>query len=273
MASVTPTAFDGIEAYTRRLPSASPRMWATRAGMLIAGGLVWEALAWALGSLMLPSASATLAALARLVRGGELWRALSTSNEALLLGYALASAGGVPLGLLLGRSPRLAAFGDVLLDLLLAMPMPAIIPLVVMAAGIDLLARVLVVFLFAFPIIVVQAAAGARRVELELIDMARTFGASRAQVGRRIVLPAALPAVLVGLRLGLSRGISGMIAVELLLVAVGVGRLIERFQGDFDAPSVYAVVIAVLTEAVLLTGLLRQAERRLARRRADPVFA
>jgi ABC-type nitrate/sulfonate/bicarbonate transport system permease component len=79
--------------------------------------------------------------------------------------------------------------------------------------------------------------------------------------------------VLVGLRLGLSRAISGMVAVELLLVAVGVGRLIQRFQGDFDAPAVYAVVLVVVAEAVLLAGVLRRVERRLALRRADLVFA
>jgi NitT/TauT family transport system permease protein len=272
----TPTALAPIDgrAPAARSSRVSPAVWAARASVLIAGAVAWQALAWSLGSLMLPSASATLWALVRLAQGGELWRALSVSNEALVLGYAVAAAAGVPLGLVLGRAPRLAAFVDVLLDWLLAVPMPAVIPLVVMATGIDLLSRLLVVCLFAFPIIVVHAAAGARGVEPELVAMGQAFGASPAQIGRRIVLPATLPAVLVGLRLGLARGISGMIAVELLLVAAGVGRLIDRFQGDFDAPAVYAVVVVVLAEAVLLTGALRRVERRLALRRADdPVFA
>jgi NitT/TauT family transport system permease protein len=103
--------------------------------------------------------------------------------------------------------------------------------------------------------------------------MARAFGAGHLQLYRRVVLPAALPSVLVGLRLGLSRGISGMVAVELLLVAVGLGRLLERFQGDFDAGGVYAVVLVIVAEAVLLTGAVRQAERRLALRRSDAGLA
>jgi ABC-type nitrate/sulfonate/bicarbonate transport system permease component len=64
-----------------------------------------------------------------------------------------------------------------------------------------------------------------------------------------------------------------MVAVELLLIAVGVGRLIQRFQGDFDAPAVYAAVLVVVAEAVLLAGALRRVERRLALRRVDLVFA
>jgi NitT/TauT family transport system permease protein len=180
---------------------------------------------------------------------------------------------GVPLGLLLGRAPKLGAFADVFLDILLFTPMPAVIPLLVMVTGLGLGTRLLVVFLFAVAIIVAHAAAGARSVDPGLLEMARAFGARRAQLRRRVLLPGALPAVLVGLRLGLSRAISGMVAVELLLVAVGVGRLIQRFQGDFDAPAVYAVVLVVVAEAVLLAGVLRRVERRLALRRADLVFA
>jgi NitT/TauT family transport system permease protein len=240
--------------------------------LLVVGAAAWEGLARGLGSLMLPGAVATLAGLARLAHGGELWPALWTSNEALLLGYLLAAAVGVPLGLLLGRAPRLGAFADGLLDILLVTPMPAVIPLLVMITGLGLGTRVLVVFLFAVAIIAVHGAAGARGVDPDLVEMARAFGGGRAQIGRQVLLPGALPAVLVGLRLGLSRAISGMVAVELLLVAVGVGRLIQRFQGDFDAPAVYAVVLVVVAEAVLLTGILRRVERRLALRRADLVF-
>jgi NitT/TauT family transport system permease protein len=222
---------------------------------------------------MLPTASATLAALARVARSGELWQALWTSNQALTLGYLLAALVGVPLGLLLGRAPRLGPFADVFLDILLFTPMPAVIPLLVMATGLDLQTRLLVVFLFAVAIIAVHAAAGARGVDPELVEMARALGARRVQLCRRVLLPGALPAVLAGLRLGLARAISGMVAVELLLVAVGVGRLIERFQGDFDAPAVYAIVLVVVAEAVLLTAAIRRIERRLALRRAEPVFA
>jgi NitT/TauT family transport system permease protein len=142
-----------------------------------------------------------------------------------------------------------------------------------MATGLGLGTRVLVVFLFAVAIIAVHASAGARSVDAEVIDMARAFGATRVQLGRRIIWPAALPAVLVGLRVGLSRAVSGMVAVELLLVAVGIGRLIERYQGNFDAPAIYAVVLVVVVEAVLLAGLLRRVERRLAGGRAELALA
>jgi NitT/TauT family transport system permease protein len=256
-----------------RSTAGSSWTWVVHAGALVAGAAAWEGLARGLDSLMLPSASATLATLAHLAQGGELWEALWTSNQALLLGYLLAAVVGVPVGLLVGRSARLGAFADVLLDILLFTPMPAVIPLLVMATGLGLQTRLLVVFLFAVAIIAVHATAGARSIDEDTVEMARAFGARRGQICRRIILPGALPAVLVGLRLGLSRALSGMIAVELLLVAVGVGRLIQRFQGDFDAAAVYAVVLVVVAEAVLLTAILRRVERRLVLRRVDLAYA
>jgi NitT/TauT family transport system permease protein len=66
-----------------------------------------------------------------------------------------------------------------------------------------------------------------------------------------------------GLRLGLGRALAGMVVVELLLMAVGVGHLILRYRGEFEAARLYAVVLAVLIEAVVLAGLLRRLERRL----------
>jgi ABC-type nitrate/sulfonate/bicarbonate transport system permease component len=54
-----------------------------------------------------------------------------------------------------------------------------------------------------------------------------------------------------------------MVAVELLLIAAGLGRLMLRFQGDFDAPELYAVILVVVGEAVLLTALIGRGERRL----------
>ena len=245
----------------------------TQVALLALALAAWEGLAWGLGSLMLPGPAATLGALVRLGAGQELWAALWISNQALLLGYFLAVLVGVPVGLVLGRASRPSALAAVVLDILLFTPMPAVVPLLVMTTGLGLGTRVLVVFLFAVAIVAVHAAAGARGVDAETVDMARAFGARRVLLYRRVVWPGALPAVLVGLRLGLARAISGMVAVELLLVAVGVGRLLERFEGNFDAPAVYAVVLVVVAEALLLTELLRRAEGRLVGRRAEPALA
>jgi len=63
--------------------------------------------------------------------------------------------------------------------------------------------------------------------------------------------------------LGLGRALTGMIAVELLLVAVGIGRLILDYQGMFAADRLYATISFVVVEAVLLLHGLKWLERRM----------
>jgi ABC-type nitrate/sulfonate/bicarbonate transport system permease component len=93
--------------------------------------------------------------------------------------------------------------------------------------------------------------------------MAKVFGATHAQEWSKVLLPGAAPGIMAGVRLGLARAIEGMVVVELLLVAVGIGRLLLDYQGRFDAPHVYAVILVVMAESALLSLAGRRLERRL----------
>jgi len=233
------------------------------AGTAVTIGLLWEAAARAADSLLVPPASATLAALWRLLAHTEFWTALWVSNQALLVGLPAAAAAGIVVGLALGRWPALARWCDPHVHILLVAPKIAFIPLVIMALGLGLLSRATVVAAFAFPIIAVTVQSGVRSVDPRLVDMARAFCAREAQIWRRVLLPGARPAIATALRLGLARAIAGMVSVELTLVAVGLGQLVLRFRADFDAASLYAAVLVVVAEAVLLVRLATLLEHRL----------
>jgi NitT/TauT family transport system permease protein len=235
--------------------------WRIGVGVLVLG--TWEIAGRAAGSFLVPTASGTVRALLTLAKTREFWSALWLSNQALLIGYPMALAAGIVAGLTLARWRTLDAALDLYLQVLLVTPMAAVMPLVIMALGLGLWPRAAVVFTFAFPIITATVRAGARQVDERLVAMARSFCATQPQVWRSVILPGALPAVMTGARLGLGRAIAGMIAVELLLVAVGVGRLILVFRADFDAAAVYAVVAIVIIEAVGLLAAASAIERRL----------
>lgn len=241
---------------------------AVRAGLrissLICFALGWELLARRLDSLLLPGFVETIAALARLVATAELWEAVWISNQAMVLGFLLAAILGVPLGLLMGRWRWAERYVDPYLDIILATPKAALIPIVIMATGLGLRSRVLVTFSYAFVGITVNVRAGLRMVDPAWIDMARSFGATEGQLWRKVFLRGTFPAILTGLRLGLARSISGMISVELLLVALGIGRLILYFQGTFDAPDLYATVLVVVAEALVLLQVCKRLERWMA---------
>jgi NitT/TauT family transport system permease protein len=236
--------------------------WVVRAATLLALVATWEVIARDRGGLLLPTFSKTVAALFDIVQG-PVWGPLWTSNQAMLGGFALSVAVGVPLGLLLGRVRALERAIDVYLNVLLVTPMAALIPLFIMSLGLGLWTRIVVVFVFAVPIIVVNTRAGLRKIDPSLIEMARTFGASELQLWRRVLLPGSSPGTFTGLRLGLGRALTGMVVVELLLVAVGVGERILFYQGEFMAPYLFAITLVVLFEAVALMSALRWAEQRM----------
>ncbi len=246
-----------------RLSEAALRL-GLRSFSLVVFALGWELLALRLDSLLLPTFTETIAALAELIATRRLWEALWISNQAMVLGFSLASFVGIPLGLLIGRGRAVERYVDPYLSVLLATPKSALMPIVIMATGLGLLSRVLVTFTHAIVVITVTVRAGLRTIDPTLIEMAQSFGATERQLWRKVFLRGALPAVLTGLRLGVARAISGMISVELLLVAVGIGRLILNFQGMFDAAGLYATVSVVIAEALLLLQVVSWLDRRMA---------
>lgn len=235
--------------------------WHTGAALTL--GLLWEAGARISGSLLIPSALETAAALGRLLGSADFWTAFWISNQALLIGFPIASAAGIVSGLALGRWPRVARWCEPHMRILLVVPKSALIPVVVMALGLGLASRSVVIGLFAFPIVAVTVQAGVRTVDRQLVAMARAFCAGEWLLWRRVLIPATRPAIMTALRLGLARAIAGMVAVELTFIAVGIGRQVLRFRADFDAASLYASVMVIIAEAVVLVRLAGLGERRL----------
>ncbi len=232
-----------------------------RIGLLAVVCAAWELFARTAHSLLLPSFSQTALALADLARQPATWTALWESNQAMLIGFVASLALGLPLGFLAGRVREVEEAADPYLNFLLMVPVAALLPIFVMALGLGLVVRVAVVFMFTVPVIAVNVRAGLRKIDPTLIDMAHTLGATERQLWRTVLLPGSLPGVLSGMRLGLGRALSGMVVAELLLIAVGVGRLMLAYQGQFESASLYALVIILVLEAVGLMAVSVAIER------------
>ena len=231
-------------------------------------GFVLFAAAWQIygtywGGLLVPTFTETLAAIGDLVVDPEFWSAFVVSNQALVLGFLAAVGLGVPLGLLLGRYPAAEKLSDVYLNILLVTPMAAIIPLLVMSVGFGLLSRVILVTIFAIVMVVVNVRSGVRQVDPTLLQMGRSFGASERQLWSRVLIPGAMPSIMTGIRLGLGRAVTGMVIVELLMVSVALGGLILNYRSRFDGAHLYAVIVLILIEALVLIGAARWLERQL----------
>lgn len=233
-------------------------------------------------SMLIPTFTDTMAAIPNLLIPGwsgneaaDFWGKLYQSNVALLIGFFLSVAIGVPMGLLLGRFRTAERFANLYINILLVTPMAAVIPLLVMSLGVRdgaLPTRVILIILFAIVMLIVNSRAGIRQIDPSLIEMAHCFGARELQVWRRILLPGALPAIMTGVRLGLGRAITGMVIIELLFIAVGLGNLILAFEARLDAARLYALIIIVVVEALLLIQFVRWVERKITPWKRTPSF-
>lgn len=240
-------------------------VWRLRILVFFAVVGLWEFSAPRLQSMLVPTFSQTIKGLFVLFFATEnFWDYLLISNQALVLGFAISVVIGLPVGLAAGRSKWMDRLLNPYIGVTLAMPIAPLIPIVIIALGLGLASRVAIVVLFTFIFITVNTRAGVRNVDQSLIEMARCFGANERQIWAKIVIPGALPAIFAGLRIGLGRAIAGMVIVELLLVATGLGRLLLEFSGRLQAELVFATVFAVIAEALILLTLMRFLEIRVA---------
>lgn len=243
-------------------------VFALRTASVVAFLLLWEWAARVPISFNFPSPGATLMALIALVRSGALLSATVTSLQSLLLGFGGAVVVGVPLGLVMGVVRPVGRVARVYLDVLIALPTAALIPLVILSFGINIASSAVIVFVFSAPFVTMNAYGGVRDVRPRLVEMAQAFDASWGQLVTRIVLPSALPMVMAGLRYGLSRAFVGLIVAELLLSPFGLGRLIMMSRSMFEHDRMFATVLWTLLLAGAALTALARLEARLLRWRA-----
>lgn len=212
---------------------------------------------------LLPPFSKVITAWYELIVSGEIIKALAVSLQALVLGFLISLAVGIPLGLLMGRYRRIDQFLDIYMTALLTVPMISFIPFLVIAFGLGLHSRVWIVFLFAFVIIAINTAAGVRNVDPTLTEMAKSFGAKESELFAKVILPAALPMIMAGVRLGMGRAVLGMVTSEMILAVVGFGAMLMTFGASFNSPALFATILTIVLLAVALLALIQFLDRKL----------
>lgn len=177
-------------------------------------------------------------------------------------GFAVAVLVGVPLGLLLGSSSRLRAFLDPPLMAIYATPYLALLPILVVWLGIGMTSKIAAVFAGAVFPIILNSMAGVRQVERSCVLAAQSFGATRADVFLKVILPAALPSAVTGIRLGLSRAVLAVVVAEMYVSQAGIGNQIMRVGSAFRIDALLFYVVLVSIAGYSATGLVSWMERR-----------
>jgi NitT/TauT family transport system permease protein len=265
---VTP---DGAE--TTRAVSRPSRRKAGRAGAVargVAGLVVLAALMEIIGRAgivdqqFLPPFSVVVGRLVHLLGNGDFLTALRSTIESFLLGIVIASVIGTVLGVLFGLSQTVYLAMRGVVELIRPVPPVALIPLVILVFGNGLeMKMVIVVFAAVWPILF-NTMYGVQSVEPLQRQMARSFGKSRLQVIRQVVIPAAAPLIATGIRVSSSISLVVVITVELIAGGTtGLGSFIASARAaGTEVKDVYAGILAAGILGLIVNLVMARAERR-----------
>lgn len=229
------------------------------------GLLLWELLSRLVvaNPLFLAAPSQIFTAIITLTRTGQLWHHVSVSALEFAIGYVIASAIGILCGFIMASSVTGKQVLQPWISGLYATPTIALAPLFILWFGIGIWSKVLVViFLVLFPV-TINTEAGLRTTSERLIEMLKSFGASKSQIFFKVSLPSAMPFILAGLKLGIGRGLIAVVVAELFGSRAGLGRLISQSADAFNMPELFAGVIVLAVAGIAMTSGFSWLETKL----------
>lgn len=177
--------------------------------------------------------------------------------------FLLACAVGLPLGLAMGMSPLMRGIFDPPIEFYRPIPPLAYLPLMIIWFGIGETSKILLIFLSVFAPVVLGARSGVKSAAIEQIHAAYSFGATRWQVMRHVILPSALPEILTAMRIGIGFGWTTLVAAEMVASTKGLGYMVLSASQFLQTPIVIMGIFVIAIIAFAFDLLMRFIERRL----------
>lgn len=237
-------------------PRSVPVRWLLRVRHITLSFLIlflaWEILVRMLGVplYLLPPPSKILADfLARWPRMAQ--HTLVTTQE-ILAGYLSAVAISIPLALAVAHSRLMERSVYPIIVFFQIVPKIAIAPLFIIWFGLGFMPKLLLVFLLSFFPIVVSSIAGFKSVDPDIMDLARSTGASAWMLFRKVRFPAALPHVFTGLKVAAALSATAAVVAEFVASDKGLGYLLLEFNGDLNTSMVFATIVVLSIVGLLL---------------------
>lgn len=227
--------------------------WLTTA-VLVVSIVIWQAVSMAgiFPAFALPSPVAVWQAFVEIVHNGYGGQSLVSdvliSCFRIVIGFVGAIAIGVPVGLLMSRNKIVFDIIDPLLQFVRPVPPLAYIPLLVVWFGIGELPKAILILVGTIPVIIIGTMSGVKSTPPLRISVARTLGASNAQIFRRVVLPSALPEIFTAMRVGIGVAWTCLVAAELIAASSGLGWLVQ-FAGQ-------ALQVGIVIVGIVIIGLI-----------------
>jgi len=238
--------------------------WVITLGSIVTMLIFWEIFGRRVNPVFGSYPSAIAVAFWELAVSGQLWSALFESLRPFFLGYALAILVGVPLGLLIGGFRVAEAALGIYVTAGYAMPLVALVPLLILWLGLGFAVKVSIVFLMALFPICINTWLGVVAVPKALIEVGKSFVAPDLVILRRIVLPATLPYIMAGIRLAVGRAVVAMVIAEFFTTISGLGAVIINSANNFDTATMFVPIIILMVMAIGLNWLIGWVEHTVA---------
>ena len=224
--------------------------------------VIWEIIGRFELLLLFPPFTEVLAALPQVVTSASFAEAARITAYTYLAGLGVAIVLGVALGLLMGLVETADRLLNMWVNIFLSAPLSALVPVIMILFGMGAPTVIVTVAMFALWIIALDTRAGVRHVSPSLVEMSRSFGASRLQ-RLKLTLLAALPEILAGIRLGVIRGVKGVVIGQLLVSIIGVGALFSLYSQNFLMAHFWALILILFAFALSLAELIGRLEARV----------
>src|SRR6516162_11486811 len=221
----------------------------------------WQVFSLALRNDSFPTALEAIRAIPSILGDKEALVNILASLRRMAVGFGLAVAVSIPLGLLMGRSRSVASFFNPLLMVIYPVPKAALMPIIMLWLGIGDLSKTLVIFLGVSLPVIYHSFEGAKAVEEKMLWSGAAMGLSAAQRMVRIVLPAALPEILAGCRTGLVLALITMVTSEMIARQSGAGNILFNAldMGQYD--TVFAMIVVIGALGICLDAVFDRVRR------------
>ena len=255
--------------------AVSPGAPRSHRGTIIIGRLVLLAVVIALWEIcartnLLPAAfigqpSVFLPFLVTHIVDGSFLRSAEQTLVATLAAFVLGGVAAIITALVLTASPLAKELVDPFLDAMNALPRVALVPLFIVWFGLGTLSKIVSGISLMYFILLYNTLAGAKSVDPDHLQLARSLGLSRRRIFLSIVIPTALPSIFAGLRLGLVYTLLGVVTAELIAGGKGLGSMVSYYSNTFDANGVFAILLVLVFVSYVLAAVMTGIERYLTR--------
>jgi ABC-type nitrate/sulfonate/bicarbonate transport system permease component len=229
----------------------------------------WAAVAYgnrvveAMNPVLLPTPGEVVAVTVAALRDGTLLRNLLTSLARVVQGFGIAAAAALTLGTLAALCAPLRLMLEPVIEFVRPIPPLAFLPMFLVWFGLGETSKIAFIAYTTFFPMFVGVAAGVLRVDVMLLRAAASLGATRADLVRRVVLPAALPGIVVALRLGFGLALFVIVGAEFIGADAGLGNLIMEGRTYFNPPVIVMGALVLGFLGSLVNALLLTLERRV----------